>query len=274
MQLFRLPLILFAAAGCVAGEPELEFADWILEETVQDQAYRVTELQLRDPHLHARLGGCLDITAKITGLVNGELAADRDQDGLYDLSLVVVERTQSKQMDLFVADCKTSEASCIATNRLEYFKLEDIDRGRCGTVDRTTLGDYKPRIQVPSAPCRLSQSQRIARSEPPLALPGTQIALWKRKQGGKSGRVRTFLSRETADAIAAPDSLWGIGGLSLSRFLAGDDQACPDFSDLDQGPDAEQGWWVYIDFQAETVRWPTRTVTTSPAGSRHHEILQ
>ena len=219
-------------------------------------AYRVTEMELVDPHLVV----AVDITK--TGndtLLKPALNDDTDpKDGFIDLSLVSVFTPVDPSMaetplDIVVANCThpASSTSCMPKSASDVTATTAVnqDSGVCLEPMAGTLTNTTP--NSPVAPCYLADGGTLTMTFAgvTMMLDDTQVSA---TYGGGSppselinGLMMGFLPKDRADATMVPADQPLIGGLILGNVLPA--------SDLDKGPNNEDGYWVYLNFKAQPV---------------------
>jgi cysteine-rich repeat protein len=235
-------------------------------------AFRFTSLNLRDPHIFVSILGCLDVTnSSVLGLsfnqrLNQTLDADSDGDGVLDLSPTVVFRPlaqsgTSTAVGLHEARCTAPRAttSC-SSGASPTFTTAQNGTGVClAPVPGTTRPTYSPPIAQPSGPCFSTPAQPLT-----LTLWGATIPLEQARVAATyvgnpassvaSGLISGFLPETVANTVRLPDDLPLVGGLPLSRVLAGGTGACGTANDRDIH-NGVAGWWVYLNFTAAQVPW-------------------
>lgn len=282
----RLPVILLAVlASCTGAAPAL----------AASTAFRITDLDLRDPHLFVDFIGCRDITdisLAGSGSVNGNLQkriqADSTGDGLLDLSLLVV----FDPLDAGGAGSpmRFGESSCTAPmtgttcgpipfENLQALGSTNAVTGQCLSAIAGTIKPYTPAITTSTSPCFVS-------AEAPLillpifegmSLPLRAARLAATWSGGSpatalaNGLLSGFVTELDANNTIFPASTPLLGGMPLSMALPGGDPpgpgaCCAAHSDLDLGPSGERGWWMYFNFTAQAVTYTGPSVGVGDDG--------
>ena len=231
-------------------------------------AFRITELTLRDPHAFALIFiFCTDITdGTLNPLIDDSVNLDEDLDGLLDLSFVLGLRPLDQtgawsRLDIVPADCTapvegttcspTPDACVAATPYVA------ADAGIClETVADTTSG-YLPRPAEPPAPCFSSLPTDVT-----ITLAGLDIPLLDARVGAvfdgepaasmSGGLLFGFLTETVADSITISESLPVIGGDPLSSIFPGGQGNCDGEDDRDVHRGVP-GWWIYLDIAAEGI---------------------
>ena len=159
---------------------------------VPTTVFRLSDLDLRDPHAFTEIFGCQDVTDAVGLSVNAELeklvredneGPDADApDGLLDLSALAIFRPlapSAGEADLEMmggADCTApmGSTSCTpgAAAAIALGARNQLD-GACDPIKDGTTGDYAPGVAVP---VRLSA---------PTMRAGTIVAAWSASAGVK-----------------------------------------------------------------------------------------
>lgn len=244
----------------------------------QVTAFRMSDLDLRDPHVFVDLIGCRDVTdTPLAGFsVNGELQAsiqnDRDDppDGLLDLSNVFMflPLDQAIATNLFdsggaacTAPLATTTCSAFASSGL-LGEASLSTLGTCLQSDPGTLRPYSPAVVNSSAPCFSSPTGLITLDLGGILVPLRDVQIGATFVGTPAastvnGLMRGFLRESDADQTILPPTLPLLGGLPLSQLLPGGDPPgpgvnCAAHSDIDMHG-GESGWWFYLNFTATSV---------------------
>ncbi len=245
--------------------------------------FRIDTLFLRDPH--AFILNCVDLTdgdsaLSVEGIIRANLTGDDDDDGLLDLSPVLVfkpleaEGAGSTEGEIVFADCTFPAATteCTGTPVSPRYEatLTNQTAGQClGIVAGTESSGavyaepYEPISPVSAGAnaCFSSNGQTIVIDIPPLSLTledARVAAIYGPDPvtGLAGGLLRGFISEDDADATMIPLPL--LGDTPLSELLwGGDGNGCSDAGspdgDLDEGPGGVPGWYFYLEFTAERV---------------------
>jgi hypothetical protein len=233
-------------------------------------AFRITELQLRDPHIFA---GSMDLTEQeFLGvsvnrtLIPDKLTKDTDNDGAIDVSVLALlspyDPTASPQtaptLKFVSADCPLGGGACSprAGKGVDTtWTLEQRQSGNCLEPIAGTTSSYQPAIVVPNAPC----FQSTAGNDFMMDLGGIQIQVTAARisatyQDAPAGLVRgllaSFVTRSAADAARLPSAAGStVGGESLSTYIR--------MRDYDQSasPNGEDGFWMYLNFVAKPIEY-------------------
>jgi cysteine-rich repeat protein len=241
-------------------------------------AFRLTDLDLRDPHVFVNFLGCRDVTdTPLVGFsVNGELQTaittdGADADNLLDLSLVTLFRpliqfpSNSTTLELHFASCTAPQASTSCAPGAgppTAVASTTFTAGMClapvaGSVHIGT--PYSPAITSTTVPCYVSGTFTITLSLAgiPVTLRDARIAAtWVGNPATSTvnGLFMGFLSEADANATIIPATLPLIGGQRLSSLLPGGTGSCAPFSDKDTH-NGVMGWWFYFNFPSRAVPW-------------------
>ncbi len=248
-------------------------------EIVPLTAFRMSTLELRDPHVFQSVVGCEDLTdmpsaalgfPSINQAISDDITMDgTDADMFLDLSFLLIFRGPAQpgasgRMDVGLGDCLTS-TSCdpsATAPPAQTTTYASMANGTCmaaypGTT--TTLDPpYMPSITNSTSPCWVSApltfTMDVAGNA--VVLNDAQVAAtWMGNPATSlvNGLVRGFLSE--ADAAATM-----IMGFPLTNFLAPGTGACNAHDDRDTGLDGTtMGWWFYMNFTADRLTTYTGT---------------
>jgi hypothetical protein len=244
-------------------------------------AYRIDQIDVRDPHIYADLGlfGCRDITD------GGPFGSDGVNDSLNDevdaftLNYVTVFRP----IDLAAATTPMDfvDGECMAGSPRPVCQV-----GSMGTVYPTTANNmaaggtcfvpipgtvrpYSPAVPSISGPCFVTDPQNITVNVGGIAIPFQQARIAAQYQAGtppatlNPGVIAGFLTVADAMAIVFPDgTAGGLGGDTLYEHLAAGGapgSSCrTDRDDRDPHPTtgaANAGFWFYLQFDSIRADW-------------------
>lgn len=241
-------------------------------------AMRISELDLRDPHVYVDFLGCRDITDtplagfSVNGQLHTQIQTDGDSDGLLDRSdlllfqpLDIVDEALGA-LDWLGANCTAPIGSTSCTGNGSTPLLTTYmahTTGLCLTTLPGTTHGYTPSIASSNAACFVTPANDIQ-----FALFGTTILLHDAQIAASwsgtspttlfNGLLRGFLTETDADNTIIGSTLPLVGGMSLSSLLPGGDPPganntnCAPFSDIDIN-DGVRGWWFYFNFSAGKV---------------------
>ena len=248
-------LLTLALAGCV------------MPAAAQIVTFRVSDMDLRDPHMFVSIGVCLDVTTQFNTSLQDQLQTDSNGDGNLDLSylLTFMPLDQDDATNFLAAGPSTCTAP-VATTRCGAIDPPWIgvdapllSSGTCLTpVADTTRPSYTPQVGNTIAPCFVSPAQTftVDLGGIPLTLREAQVAATfdgVPAQTLSGGLLRGFLTEADANAATIPPTYAVIGGRPLSSVLPGGAGNCAAHSDVDTLPDATRGWWFYFNFTAAEV---------------------
>jgi uncharacterized membrane protein len=252
------------------------------------QAFRFTSMHIRDPHFYADLPilGCNDITdsvplgaaASINEQFNDAIGEDGNDDGLLDLSLVLLfdpldqSDGASGNTEFTVGDCTAPAASTECSQQDGFDPITAaymvMQTGTCHEADPSHLSsaNYTPAPGVTMGPCFHAGPTDISVETESLGLPLQDAEIAATFDGNPaqafiSGTMRGFLTQEAAEQIELPASVQdSLDVMYVSQLLPG---GCgPDASGPGSGCNCAghddkdgDGWWFYVDFTAELVPW-------------------
>lgn len=244
-----------------------------IDAAVPDPVYfRITQLWLRDPRFFL---GTSDITdtpflgQSVNGtLIPNGLTMDYDGDTYADVSFVLafasVDPTAaSSDLQLMDAHCVVPQlAGCIehpspglfanftAMNQAADSCLEPV----AGSATSFTAASG----EIPMGPCFVTQEERdvvLDLNGIRLELTATRVAASYSGAGPDQlvqGLIRGFLTESFAQTVQLPSYLPVLGNTPLTDYLRVEEK------DLAQSPTGADGWWVYLNFVAEPVRYYTQ----------------
>jgi cysteine-rich repeat protein len=219
-------------------------------EAVGPTAFRLTDLDLRDPHIFANVVFCTDVTNTAFGQPgfnpilqeNIQMDGDMPPDGLLDFSLAQVWRPlvqtagASTASDLVFPDCTTSTSCALpgSASRLMGTAMNLGAGAIClDAVPGTTRASYTPAIVYPTAPasgtCYVMNVGTLT-----FDFGGTEITLTDAVISGewfgnpateiRDGLIRGFLSEAAANHTIIPDGTAGLAAIDcqpLGSLLPG-----------------------------------------------------
>lgn len=270
-----LGILLIAACGGGGGPADDQPQFDAPIGTGTPMAFRFTDLDVREPHIHVDIGGCQDVTdSNPFFTVNGALAesmtmdTDDPPDGLLDLSPLLVFRpldqaAATQGVQIYFADCTApaSGTSCVPGSAAPIAATAtNMTSGSClGLVADSTTDMYTPEVTTPSGPCFVSDGQTITVNlgDIPITLTDAKVAatyMGSPATGMTSGLMAGFIPETVADTTILPMDLPLIGNQPLSTVLPGGTNNCAAHDDKDTY-NGTVGWWFYLNFTAEMVTW-------------------
>jgi len=242
----------------------------------EGRTYRITTLELRDPHIWLApiVFPCQDVTTSgpFGFSVNGVIS-----DSINGLELNLLTQLSPARQDapggdvsVITAECEEANGGVSCSNadpaNVTSTTFTNTSSGTCLEPVPGTTSGYDPPIQPPADGCFASEavSLTIDLAGAPIALTGAQVAAEYSGSPPRQllgGLVTGFISEEDADDISIEIDL--IGEIVLSSALRGGTDNCsapsPEVGDRDTGPDGEPGWWFYLYFEAEEVPFTDNT---------------
>lgn len=237
-------------------------------------SFRITELQLRDPHVFA---GTTDITEQqVLGqsvnrtLIPDKLTKDADGDGSIDVSVVALlapfDPTAAPgvapTLTFVNADCPINGGANASCKPLEgdsgletTWTVEQRPSGNCMEPTPGTTSNYQPAITTPSGPCFLStEGNDLTMDLGGIKVDVTAARVSATYQSQPAGLVKGllagFVTRRAAEQATLPnDAGPTVGGDSLSMYIR--------MRDYDQSasPNGEDGFWMYLNFVAKPIAY-------------------
>ncbi len=238
------------------------------EDEFLPSAYRITKLELRDPHPFAgALFLCIDATDQVNGQIESRIAADENADGFIDLGLSVVFRPLAQEdtsspVEVHVSKCSmpAESTSCETGPESVVSEAQNVGEGVCLTPIVGTV-DYEPAPTEPEGPCFYSVpvDMHVELAGLAFTLEGAQVAATytgNPATGLTSGLLMGFLDEKAAENILIPESIPFVGGKKLASLFPGGKGNCSSDDARDIGPDGvKKGWWMYLNFEAAPVPW-------------------
>jgi len=239
-------------------------------------AFRLTDLDLKDPHLFTRVLFCLDVTNTAFGmdgvnpLIEDAITMDADGDGDLDLSFTTVMRPLDQTrmmtgMDVTFPDCtapmSTTRCRADAMTTTVMSNANNQSSGTCLGALPGTTGGYSPSIVTPGAgtsSCFVSDEEMLVLNLGGITvrLQQTRIAATYSGAPARSlvnGLIRGFITEAEAEATMIPSTIAVVGGMSLASLLPGGRGNCSRRDDRDRLSDGTRGWWFYMNFSARAV---------------------
>jgi hypothetical protein len=243
-------------------------------------AYRYSDLDLRDPHLFVDtiVFGCNDFTDNDLPLglapsVNSQIATlitnDGDGDGLLDLSALLLFRPYDAaagggRLDQAGGACTAPLAGTnCALDGLSVPRTTSYDAlgaGTCLAALAGTTSGYLPAVPAPAGPCFVSAPITAQLGLLGVAVPLSEVQVAAEALSGappagfQAGLLRGFLRESDADLLLLPPELPLVGGQPVSVLLPGGSGNCAagDDRDLLAG---ESGWWFYFELTADEAAY-------------------
>jgi hypothetical protein len=236
----------------------------------QSTLFRITDLDLRDPHLYVNFVGCNDFTdsdsfgVSFNGSVQSEIQADSDADGALDLSYLLsfmplAQQAATNFLAVGSGTCSAPIESTACGNIETPFFAGDATLDASATCLEPLAGTtrpYSPAIVSAGPACFVGPPVDITLylAEIPLTLRDAQIAATfvgsPADQLG-NGLLRGFITQSDADNTLLPAGFPLVGGQPLSVLLPGGNGNCAAHDDKDTNE--VSGWWFYFNFSAARV---------------------
>ena len=244
---------------------------------IEPSAFRITDLDLRDPHVFIDFLLCLDATEAVLGmsginqLIEEQITMDDDNDGFYDTSFIGIFRPLDQTdgmpsmaaIELTDGECEVDGACTITSEMMSLARstYTNMSSGTCLSRDvdgMSVVRPYSPPVTEPTGPCFVSGEETImlVLSDIPITLYDAQVSaqyVGDPTDGLMNGLIRGFITEEDAGNTILPDSIDVVGGMSLESLLAGGTGNCSTTSDMDTHPQRGMGWWLFLNFAAESV---------------------
>lgn len=247
--------------------------------------FRVTDLDLRDPHVFTSIPGfpafgCLDFTDNgfplgLAPSLNAQIATaistDDNGDGLLDLSRLFGFRPLAEEAVGGRID--DGDGACLppaTTTSCDWRKppvpvtvaYDGLTAGTCLAPVAGTTSGYSPAVPSTPAPCFVTAPRTVT-----IDFAGVPVALLDTQSAAQfllaaplpilfvmSGLERGFLTETAADAILIPADIPVIGGRPLSSLLRGGTGSCASGDDRDSHL-GQSGWWFYFAFDGAKIEF-------------------
>jgi hypothetical protein len=235
---------------------------------VTTRAFRFTELSLRDPHFFV---GLTDATERpVLGmsinhsLIPDKLTMDADGDGFVDVSIIVLLRpfdphANEAELTLVDGNCPVGRTkSCTHNPKSKLQATWTIANHASGTclepLPNTTNPAYEPAATLPTAPCFVTTSGKelvfnLGGVDVPI-IAGQVSASYRPEPapGLIRGLVSGFVTTAAAKRTILPDDS-GAAPTALNDYVRQADH------DLASSPTMEDGFWIYMNFVAESIEY-------------------
>ena len=250
--------------------------------TLPPTAFRMSDLDIRDPHIFVDAFGCRDVTDvafagfAVNPQIETSIQTDSEGDNLLDLSPTLVFRPLAQGgagglLEFHFARCNPpfGNPTCRAGTMLPIVTMStNLATGTClapvpGSV-HVPPPAYSPAIGTPAGPCFVSSPVSLTITLSGIAVPLRDARIAATYSGNPAqivlnGLLMGFITEADANATLLPATLPLVGGKPLSFLLPGGDPAGPDvncaaFSDKDMN-NGQPGWWFYTNFAAPRVTW-------------------
>jgi hypothetical protein len=220
------------------------------------ETFRIRRLSLRDPHLFL---GPADLTDNSPlgvsvnmDLIPGGLSQDYDGDGFIDVSIIA--RVDGDQhLQLIDAQCKPSDPDTCGAHpapRLNAdWPIQSVGSEPCTTLPSNS--DYQPAPELPAAPCLVTREDRsvaMTLGGVPLSMTNTRVA-FARTAKNLTGLITGFVTQSETQQALLPSYVPVLAGSPLANLLHDTDR------DQAQSPNGEDGYWFYVNFEAEPARY-------------------
>ncbi|MCA9660872.1 MAG: hypothetical protein KC486_21190 [Myxococcales bacterium] len=257
--------------------PETSTTDGTSTGGMSADAFRFTEMYVRDPHFYiVPLIGCEDITDKgtfgidsINKQFNDAITMDTSEppDGNLNMNFLLLFRPLDQaasggDFDFATGDCTAPIESTVC----DVKEGTEVSSGTYSNMDGVCLepvmgelspADYMPKPGSTNGPCFAGDPLSFTLDLGDFKLPFIDAEIAAQYVGDPAdgmveGLMRGFLSEEDASNTFLPDDIPVLGGTPISNLIPGNDQCCAKHDDRDIHMGAS-GWWFYIEFKAARV---------------------
>lgn len=239
-------------------------------------SFRVSDLDLRDPHFLVLFIGCQDLTSTANTEIENAITMDSDSDGYLDLNLIITFDTLDPsgpggtvrlEEGLCTSPLQTTNCGPDPLVVPTFVPYQNQPAGICLEPLSGTTRPYAPAVTTPAAPCFVTDETIVS-----LDILGVSIPLDRVRVAGTyvgnpptaitDGLMSGFISETVAESVVFPVSLPVIGGLSLAEVFPGGSGNCAAYSDMDTDG-STPGWWLYFNFTADLVSFTLPVETTT-----------
>lgn len=252
----------------------------------QPAAFRITDMDLRDPHVYVvQSFACRDVTDAVTGFsFNGTLQttiqSNGNDDGYLDVSTVIVfddldPSAPGGTLTFVNALCLAPLEGTSCTPSELVPSVVSYSNGSAGvcleTIPGTTYPPYTPEVTSPTAQCFVTQAFNGLLplfDGVPVMLHDIQVSATYDGSGNLvNGLIRGFLTETDANNTILPNSFPFYGSIPFSYLLPGGNpflhlSNCASHSDMDAH--GSWGWWLYFNFSAQPVPYGSATDIGAP----------
>jgi hypothetical protein len=225
--------------------------------------FRMSDVDLRDPHVFVSIGVCVDATTQFNDELQQSVQLDEDADGELDASYILqfLPLDQSQPTNFAAAGsarCAPPFTAATCGPIEAPFFAEDVPISNAGTCLAELPGTtrpYAPAVTPSTAQCWVSMPATVSVTLAgiPVTLRQVQVASTFAGDPATSltnGLLRGFITETDANNTLIPAAFPFIGGRPLSSVLPGGSGACAGHSDKDMLGDGTLGWWFYLNYTA------------------------
>jgi hypothetical protein len=252
---------------------------WPVVVGLAPKTFRVSDLDLRDPHVFVDAGifGCIDFTDDPIPVINfsfnqslqDQISGDADGDDFLDLTSLLLFRPLNRQaagerVDFDDGLCLAPIEDTVCAPDPMAPPLETtydgMLSGTCLDAVPGTTSGYTPGIDTPDTLCFVTVAETVAFQLGDLTVDLEDVQFAGNFVGTPlvdnltSGLIRGFLSETAADTLLLPPDLPIVGGEPLSLLLPGGTGNCAAGDDRDVN-DSVVGWWFYFNYTADRVTY-------------------
>lgn len=243
--------------------------------------FRLTDLDLRDPHVYVDLGifgGCTDFTdngalllPSLNGLIQDDITMDANGNGLLDLNMMLIFRPLDQAaaggtLEFVEGQCNAPMpgSACVPDPTFVPIQAAYGNVSGTGTIlapEPGSTSGYTPPVANAVGPGFVTSPLDMTINAAGISIP-LEAARFAATYVGNpatsltNGLLSGFISEADADATLLPATLPLIGGQPLSSLLPGGTGNCAAGDDHDLGPDGVTiGWWLYFNYEAVQVTY-------------------
>lgn len=241
-------------------------------------AFRISDLDLRDPHVFVNVPilGCSDVTdtgvlgqPSLNDTIQTQIQTDGDADGNLDWTGLLLFRIPDQtgpggRLDFMQGISPAPHPPSTADSDPAFVPVvttySNVASGPVLSPIGGTLKPYTPAVTSPSGPGFVTATFSWTLTVGPVTVPLQDVQIGASYVGDpatqlSNGLLMGFLSEAVADATMVN---LGTGPVPLSSLLPGGTGNCAAHDDRDTGPGGASGWWFYFNFTALPVTYTGR----------------
>ncbi|MFH2008688.1 MAG: hypothetical protein ABI333_19025 [bacterium] len=238
--------------------------------------YRLSDLDVRDPHIYVSIFGCRDLTDTtffgfgVNDLLQTAVQTDDDGDGELDMSFLILMRPLNQSvpggsnLEIAMGICTPPMAGTTCDLDPSFTPQGspylNQNAGTCLDTIPGTVRPYTPAVTTPGPTCFYNTNTiTLTLDVGGILIPLQDVQFGATYVGNPAGSLtngllRGFISETDADNTIMPSTLPVIGGDPLSSLLRGGSGCCQSGDDRDNNGGVV-GWWFYLNWPAVQVNY-------------------
>lgn len=230
-------------------------------------AFRITELYLRDPHLFVGIRDLTELPVLNVSinqiLIPNKLTMDADHDGFLDVSLILLlppsdAMAAGSTLTIVDGECAASSPTqcrpALDSSLRATRQVESRTTGTCLEPLPGTTSAYQPAITVPTVPCfvtSIGEALVFNLGGVDVSVVGARASATYRAMPEPAlvnGLIAGFVTNTAAMQARLPEEAGpAAAGSSVSDYVRQQDH------DLASSPTGEDGFWIYMNFVAQRI---------------------